>query len=192
VLPTGEVLVTSGTRATSFDDPSLAVHVAEIWNPETGVWRNVASNSVNRSYHSTSLLLPDGRVLHAGSGGATFEDGSPMPDQKSGELYSPPYLFAGARPAISSAPGSVTYGSTFTVSTASASTIGKVSFIALGSVTHAFDMNQRFMWLTFTKTSGGLKVLAPGNRNTAPPGYYMLFILSSTGVPSKAKIVKLG
>jgi galactose oxidase len=192
VLPTGEVLVTSGTRATSFDDPSLAVHVAEIWNPATGVWRKVASNSVNRSYHSTSLLLPDGRVLHAGSGGATFEDGSPMPDQKNAELYSPPYLFAGARPTISSAPASVAYGSSFTVGTASASTIGKVSFIALGSVTHAFDMNQRFMWLSFTKTSSSLQVQAPGNRNTAPPGYYMLFILSSDGVPSKAKIVKLG
>ena len=38
VLPTGEVLVTSGTRGTSFDEPSLAVHVAEIWNPTTGVW----------------------------------------------------------------------------------------------------------------------------------------------------------
>jgi galactose oxidase len=149
VLPTGEVLVTSGTRATSFDDPSLAVHVAEIWNPATGTWRKVASNSVNRSYHSTSLLLPDGRVLHAGSGGATFADGSPMPDQKNAEFYSPPYLFAGARPTISTAPGSVAYASTFTVSTASASSIGKVSFIALGSVTHAFDMNQRFMWLTF-------------------------------------------
>ena len=78
------------------------------------------------------------------------------------------------------------------MSTASASSIGKVSFIALGSVTHAFDMNQRFMWLTFTKTTGGLKVQAPGDRNTAPPGYYMLFILNSSGVPSKAKIVKLG
>ena len=28
MLPTGEVLVTSGTRGTSFDEPSLAVHVA--------------------------------------------------------------------------------------------------------------------------------------------------------------------
>jgi hypothetical protein len=166
--------------------------VAEIWDPATGAWRKVASNSVNRSYHSTSLLLPDGRVLHAGSGGATFPDGSPMPDQKNAEFYSPPYLFAGTRPTISTAPGSVAYGSTFTVSTASSSSIGKVSFIALGSVTHAFDMNQRFMWLTFIKTAGGLKVQAPGNRNTAPPGYYMLFILNSNGVPSKAKIMKLG
>ena len=191
MLPTGEVLVTSGTRATSFDDPSLAVHVAEIWNPGTGAWRKVASNSVNRSYHSTSLLLPDGRVLHAGSGGATFPDGSPMPDQKNGEFYSPPYLFAGTRPTISSAPGSVAYGSSFTVSTTSASSIGKVSLIAIGSVTHAFDMNQRFMWLSFTRTSSGLTVKAPGTRNTAPPGYYMLFILNSSGVPSKARVIRL-
>jgi len=191
VLPTGEVLVTSGTRATSFEDPSLAVHVAEIWNPATGAWRKVASNSVNRSYHSTSLLLPDGRVLHAGSGGATFPDGSPMPDQKNAEFYSPPYLFAGARPTISSAPSSVAYGSSFTVSTASASGIAKVSFIAIGSVTHAFDMNQRFMWLSFTKASGALTVQAPGSRNIAPPGYYMLFILNSSSVPSKARIVRL-
>jgi galactose oxidase len=191
MLPTGEVLVTSGTRGTSFDEPSLAVHVAEIWNPETGAWRQVASNSVNRSYHSTSLLLPDGRVLHAGSGGATLPNGQPAPDQKSAEFYSPPYLFQGARPTISSAPASVAYGSSLTVSTPNASSIAKVSFIALGSVTHAFDMNQRFMWLTFTKGASGVTVQAPASRNIAPPGYYMLFMLNSAGVPSKAKIIQL-
>jgi galactose oxidase len=191
VLPTGEVLVTSGTRGTSFDESSLAVHVAEIWNPATGAWRQVASNSVNRSYHSTSLLLPDGRVLHAGSGNATLPNGQPAPDQKNGEFYSPPYLFQGARPTISSAPASVTYGGSLTVATPDASGIAKVSLIALGSVTHAFDMNQRFIWLTFTKSASGLTVQAPANRNTAPPGYYMLFILNSTGVPSKAKVIQL-
>jgi hypothetical protein len=191
MLPTGEVLVTSGTRGTSFDDPGLAVHVAEIWSPATGAWRQVASNSVNRSYHSTSLLLPDGRVLHAGSGGATLPNGQPAPDQKNAEFYSPPYLFQGARPTISSAPASAAYGSSFTVSTPNASGIAKVSLIALGSVTHAFDMNQRFMWLTFTKNASGLTVQAPASRNTAPPGYYMLFILTSAGVPSKAKIIQL-
>jgi hypothetical protein len=191
VLPTGEVLVTSGTRGTSFDDPSLAVHVAEIWNPATGAWRQVASNSVNRSYHSTSLLLPDGRVLHAGSGGAILANGQAAPDQTNAEFYSPPYLFQGTRPSISGAPGAASYGSSFTVSTPDASGIGKVSFIALGSVTHAFDMSQRFMWLTFTRTSTGLTVQAPSSRTIAPPGYYMLFILNSSGVPSKARIIQL-
>ena len=117
VLPTGEVLVTSGTRGTSFDEPSLAVHVAEIWNPATGAWRQVASNSVNRSYHSTSLLMPDGRVLHAGSGNATMTNGQLAPDQRNAEYYSPPYLFQGARPSISSAPNPIGYGTSFTVAT---------------------------------------------------------------------------
>jgi len=191
VLPTGEVLVTSGTRATSFDDPSLAVHVAEIWNPSTGAWRQVASNSVNRSYHSTALLMPDGRVLHAGSGNATLPTGQVAPDQKNAEYYSPPYLFQGTRPAISSAPTSVGYGTSFSVGTSSASGIAKVSFIALGSATHAFDMGQRFMWLTFSRSSSSLTVKAPSSRNTAPPGYYMLFFLNSSGVPSKARILRL-
>jgi galactose oxidase len=192
MLPTGEVLVTGGTSGTSFDEPSLGVHVAEIWNPSTGTWRQVASNSVNRSYHSTSLLMPDGRVLHAGSGNATMTNGLPAPDQKNAEYYSPPYLFKGARPSISSAPSPIAYGTSFTVGTPNASGITKVSLIALGSVTHAFDMSQRFMWLTFTRTSSGLTVKAPTNRNTAPPGYYMLFILNSNGVPSKARITRLG
>jgi hypothetical protein len=167
------------------------VHVAEIWNPATGAWRQVASNSVNRSYHSTSLLMPDGRVLHAGSGNATMTNGLPAPDQKNAEYYSPPYLFLGARPSIASAPSSVAYGASLAVGTPNASGITKVSLIALGSVTHAFDMSQRFMWLTFSKTASGLAVKAPTSRNIAPPGYYMLFILTSNGVPSKARIIRL-
>jgi hypothetical protein len=151
----------------------------------------VASNRINRSYHSTSLLLPDGRVLHAGSGGATLPNGQPTPDQKNAELYSPPYLFQGARPTIASASTSISYGSSFTVGTPDAAGIAKVSLIALGSVTHAFDMNQRFMWLTFTRSGSNLAVKAPPSPNLAPPGYYMLFILNAAEVPSKARIVRL-
>ncbi len=191
VLPTGEVLVTGGTRGTSFNETTLAVHVAEIWNPATGVWRQVAGNAIDRAYHSTSVLLPDGRVLHAGSGDALQEDGTPAPDQRNSELYSPPYLFNGARPVISSAPSAVGYGQTFTVGTADAAGVGKVSLIALGSTTHAFDANQRFMWLDFATTSGGLAVRAPAGRTLAPPGWYMLFILDGNDVPSKAKVVRL-
>jgi Domain of unknown function (DUF1929) len=115
----------------------------------------------------------------------------PAPDQKNAEYYSPPYLFQGARPSISSVPNPISYGTSFTVGTPNASGITKVSLIALGSVTHAFDMGQRLMWLTFSRTSSGLTVQAPANRNMAPPGYYMLFILTSNGVPSKARIIRL-
>jgi galactose oxidase len=191
VLPTGQVLVTGGSSGTSFNEPNLAVRVAEIWDPTTGAWTQVASNAVNRTYHSTTLLLPDGRVLHAGSGNATLTNGSPAPDEKSAEYYSPPYLFKGTRPTISSAPSSAGYGASFLVGTPSAGSVTKVSLIAIGSATHAFDYTQRFMWLTFAPTTGGITVTAPSNRNVAPPGWYMLFILNGNGVPSKAKLIRI-
>src|SRR5213080_3641827 len=78
ILPTGDVLVTGGTSAPGFNNFAGAVHVAELWNPTTGTWTTLASNQVNRLYHSTSLLLPDGRVLHTGSG-----DGASAPRELS-------------------------------------------------------------------------------------------------------------
>jgi galactose oxidase len=190
MLPTGEVLVTGGTSGTSFNEISMGVRVAEIWNPATGVWTQLASNAVNRGYHATSILLPDGRVLHAGSGDALDDNGNPYPDEKNGELFSPPYLFKGARPTITSAPADRYYGGTITVKTPAPAEITKVSLIALGSATHAFDSNQRFLWLTFTRTSTALSVKAP-TKNLAPPGYYMLFILNGNDVPSVGKMIRL-
>jgi hypothetical protein len=191
MLPTGEVLVTGGTSGTSFNETSLGVRVAEIWNPATGAWTQLASNAVNRGYHATSLLLPDGRVLHTGSGDALDENAKPYPDEKNGELFSPPYLFKGTRPTITSAPAEASYGGTITVKTPKASEIRQVSLISLSSVTHAFDANQRFMWLTFTRTSTSVNVKLPSLRPLAPPGYYMLFILNRNGVPSVGRMIRL-
>jgi hypothetical protein len=185
-LPTGEVLATGGVGGTVFNDVTKGVHAAEIWDPSTERWTTLASNSITRGYHATSLLLPDGRVLHAGSGG-----GAGAPDQRNAELFSPPYLFRGARPTISSAPTSVRYGNTFRILTPQASSIAKVSLIRLGAVTHAFDENQRFQRLSFTKDATGLTVTAPSSSNRAPPGHYMVFILNSNDVPSVAKIIRV-
>lgn len=190
ILPTGEVLATGGSRGTGFNDVDLAVRVAELWDPATGAWTQLASNAVNRVYHSTSLLLPDGRVLHAGSGNAINVDG-PAPDELNAELYSPPYLFKGDRPTIASAPTNATWGQTFSVGTPDAPGIAKVSLIGLGSVTHAMDQGQRFIPLDFSRQSGSLTVAAPANRNVAPPGWYMLFVLNGSGVPSVAKMLRL-
>jgi PKD repeat protein len=187
VLPTGEVLVTGGTSSGISHDVTKAVRAAELWNPTTGVWTTLASNGVSRTYHSTSLLLPDGRILHSGSG-----DASGMPDERNAELFSPPYLSRGPRPTITDAPSLVGYGVSFRVATPQAADIAKVSLIRLGSVTHAFDMNQRFEWLSFEQESEALNISAPTSRNLTPPGHYMLFILDGNGVPSEATIVKVG
>ena len=191
MLPTGEVLVTGGSSGTTFNDFNHAVRAAEIWNPTSGAWTVVASNTVNRTYHSTTVLLPDGRVLHAGSGDAGIVTGTPAPNETNAEYYSPPYLFKGARPTITSAPSSATYKSSFLVRTPAPAGISKVSLIAIGSATHAFDSSQRFMWLDFKPTTGGITVTAPDRQEKAPPGWYMLFILNGNDVPSKAKFIRI-
>src|SRR5206468_11436168 len=108
------------------------------------------------------------------------------------ELFSPPYLFAGARPTITAASSSVGYGQTFSVQTPDAANIAAVTWIRLPSVTHAFDQNQRINRLSFTRGNGTLSVTAPNNANVTPPGHYMLFILNGQAVPSVATIVQIG
>jgi hypothetical protein len=140
-----------------------------------------------REYHSTALLLPDGRVLQSGMG-ADFGN---VPDEKSAEFYSPPYLFKGTRPTISQAPVQISYAQNFFVGTPDAATITSAVLIRTGATTHFFDQNTRFVPLTFQQTTGGLTVTAPANGNQAPPGYYMLFLVNSSGVPSIAPFVQL-
>jgi hypothetical protein len=187
VLPTGDVLVTSGVSG-SRSNPALAVNAAELWNPATGGWTMLPSAApLLRGYHSTSLLLPDGRVLHGGGGG-----GGGTVDNYNYEVYSPAYLFRGARPVITGAtPATVGYGQNVIVGTPDAASITKVSLIRGGSVTHAFDQGQRLVPLTFSPVSGGLSVTIPASRNVAPPGPYMLFLVNGNGVPSVARIVLL-
>lgn len=184
LLPDGQILATGGTSSKGFNVATEAVHAAEMWNPETGRWSVMASSAIDRVYHSSALLLPDGRVLLTGSG-----EGGGGVNQRTYEFYSPPYLFRGARPTITSAPSTVSYGQTFQVQTPDAANIAKVTLIRLGSVTHAFDESQRFMRLDFTASAGQLSVRAPANANLAQPGPHMLFILNGQGVPSVARFV---
>ena len=140
-----------------------------------------------RLYHSEALLLPDGRVLI--SGGGRFNGVNEPTDQFSAEFFSPPYLFKGPRPTIAGAPSQLSYGQNFTVQTPDAAQIASVSLIRFGAVTHATNMAQRFIPLSFSAGSGSLTVTAPVNANLAPPGNYMLFIVNANGVPSVAAIV---
>lgn len=181
ILPDGKVFISGGSSASGFDTSTSPVLPTEMWDPATGQFTVMASIAVYRGYHSTALLLPDGRVLSAGG-----NVGGP-----NAQIYSPPYLFNGTRPTISSAPTSVGYGQTVFVGTPDATAITKVSWIRIASTTHTFDESQRYMRLNFTQATNGLNVTIPANGNIAPPGDYMLFILNGSGVPSLAKIIQI-
>ena len=185
VMPDGKVMAIGGAPIVS-RTTATGTLPSEIWDPVTETWVTVASIAESRNYHSIALLLPDGRILSAGGGRLET-----APNRLTAQIYSPPYLFTGARPTITSAPTSGTYGETITVQTPDLASITKVSLIPPGSVTHTLDMNQRYLELNFTTTTA-LQVRLPSDANLAPPGYYMLFIVNSNGVPSAAKILRIG
>jgi hypothetical protein len=187
VLPDGTVLATGGSRNSNVNDRASAVLPAELWDPNTETWRTLSSGAVPRLYHSMAILLPDGRIA-LGGGGHPADFGVP---EFRFEIFSPPYLFKGARPTISSVPSQLSYGQSFSVGTPDGAAIAKVALIPQPTVTHAYNLNGGYVPLQFSQGSGGLTVTAPANANLAPPGKYMLFIVNSNGVPSVASWVTL-
>jgi hypothetical protein len=190
LLPDGRILATGGSSAGGFNNANGSVLAAELWDAATGRWATMASMKVRRLYHSTAVLLPDGRVLSAGGGMPASPEGGDT-NHFDAQLYSPPYLFKGARPVIQSAPESVGYGQSFPVKTPDAARIKEVTWVRLTSVTHAFNQGQSFNRLPFKADQHSLTVTAPSAPTLAPPGHYMLFVLDGSGVPSVAKIVKI-
>ncbi|HEY3045158.1 MAG TPA: galactose oxidase-like domain-containing protein [Vicinamibacterales bacterium] len=189
ILPNGKVLALGGSI--NDEDAATASLAADLYDPDTNTFRSAGANAYPRLYHSGSVLLPDATVLLVG--------GNPMRGsyEQHMEIYSPSYLFnalggAALRPAITGVgPGAFGYGNTFQVYTPASATIASVVLVRPGAQTHAFDMDQRLVGLSFTAGAGVLDVTAPPNGNIAPPGYYMLFILDSAGVPSVASFVQL-
>lgn len=181
MLANGEVLAVGGEPTSDQAIVTSGVLPTEIWNPATETWSPAAPIAAARNYHSTALLMPDGKVLIAGGG---HPNGSGDPGEFSSQTYSPPYLFAGPRPTITSAPTASTYNTPITVTTPDAASITAVNLVSLGTDTHQSDMAQHFVPLSFTVNSGSLTVQTPANSALAPYGNYMLFILNSKGVPS--------
>ena len=188
ILPNGKVLALGGS--VNDEDTSTASLNADLYDPVSNTFSSAGVNAYPRLYHSVALLLPDATVWLAG--------GNPTHGNyvKQMEIYKPAYLFnpdgtLATRPSIISAPGSIGYGDAFTVATPDAANISSVVLVRNGAVTHSFGMDQREVGLSFTVGSGLLTATAPPNGNIAPPGYYMLFILNKSGVPSVASFVQV-
>lgn len=185
VLPDGRVLVAGGSET---NNENVGVAFApEIWDPATDSWTVLAANATPRLYHSTSLLMPDGRIFTGGGG-------APGPqDNLDAEIFSPPYLFApdGSRaeqPALGGIPDRLDHGDNFSFQ--ADRPLGRVTMIRMQNSTHSLN-SQIFQELSFTQIGGNVTTSAPGSANVTPPGLYMLFGLSEDGVPSEAAMIWL-
>jgi YVTN family beta-propeller protein len=199
-LPNGQVMVVGGNQLGGFCNDEAASYAPEIWDPSTGNWTLLGAQQHPRQYHSTAVLLPDGRVWSGGQGYATVVSTQVAlcSYQNNAEIFSPPYLFnsdgsLADRPLISAAPERIEHGQSFQVTTDDAAAIGSISLIRLSTATHATNFSQRFLPLVFRRANGNLlEVDAPLNPNIAPAGYYMLFLLNERGTPSVSRIIKVG
>lgn len=179
-------------------NPEFSTELIDSRDSQVSNWKSIMhpGHVYPREHHTTALLLPDGRVWLAGSGGGVIAD-----VVTHAEIYEPRYLFEGERPQILSSPPEISYPRTFGIETSHQ--ISAIRLIRLGSVTHSTDMSQLSVGLSFqagpSNGSFTYTVSPPPNANIAPPGIYMLFVLrhknqslsGETMIPSVAKIVKL-
>ncbi len=175
LLPDGTMLVVGGNQSGNFN---LGTYQALQYLPGTDTWNVMAAQAKRRAYHSTAVLLPDGTVLSGGDNGGGVGGGPAL------EVYSPPYLFAGSRPHILSAAGTASRGGTLAVTTDVP--VQTLELIAPGAATHATDLEQRLVQLPYTANTATDLVATLPSDNTLPPGPYMLFAVTATGVPSVA------
>jgi galactose oxidase-like protein/glyoxal oxidase-like protein len=191
LLPTGQILVVGGSSTGKSDVGVDPVLPTELFDLASDTWTELAPINCPHMYHSTALLLPDGRVLRGGKDGQFQRDPYKYFEHRL-EVFSPPYLFSGARPEISSAPASGHYGQDITIGCPTPGDIARAALIRCGAVTHGFHMDQRYVGLLIDGTTANdLTVKLPPNGKVAPPGSYMLFLVDTAGVPSIAHIVKI-
>jgi hypothetical protein len=194
LLPTGDVFVSGGIDGGTSD--SDAVRDAELYSPGinwstgqyTGAesWTTVEAAAVARNYHSTALLMPNGRVWTAGSSkNAAAGDPGAVGELRI-EVWEPPYDADPGRPDLADAPASVGYGQTFQISCPQAAQLRTVAVTRCGATTHAFDGDQRYVALAFRRGEGDVvEVDSPPNSGIAPPGYYLLWVIDEAGLPCK-------
>ena len=180
LLPDGRVFIAGGVSGGADGGPC---EIFDPRNPGVG-WALGPNMKFVRTYHSSFILLSDGSVL---GGGDPRVAGVPTAHER----FFPEY-FDALRPTITGAPATINYGANFTINTPTPPDITEVVLLRSGAVTHGYNMSQRGIECVIAGTGAGtLDVEAPPNANLAPPGWYLLFILNSSRVPSEGRWVRL-
>jgi Domain of unknown function (DUF1929) len=190
LLPNDTVLATGGSsdyRGRGASD----VRQARFYDPRANSFLPAADPTVGRGYHSSALLLPDGRVATFGSDPQFSDRKNTVPGrfEQRVEVYSPPYLFHGERPAISGGPREVRQGGTARFRVRHAADVTEMRLMRPSAVTHSTDVQQRSVRLPLTHRPGSVRVSVPRDASLVPRGWYMLFAVDKAGTPSRARWV---
>jgi hypothetical protein len=193
LLPNDEVLVTGGSQY------YRGMHGSDnrdtrIYSAATNTFSWAASSITGRDYHSGGLLLPNGSILTLG-GNPLFgnaADTTPETFNQEIDVYYPPYMFAGSRPSISSAPPVMELSRSYLIKVSAAVDIKYLRLLRPDNPTHVTDVNERSIAVDFTQAGHGyLRITLPSSPNLVPPSYYMLFAVNSKGVPSPGRWVQV-
>ncbi|MGY5030767.1 galactose oxidase-like domain-containing protein [Streptomyces sp. 900116325] len=192
LLPDDSVLVTGGSDDYRGRGGSNVLQ-ARLYDAKTDTYKRVADPAVGRNYHSGSVLLPDGRVMIFGSDSLYADRANSRPGvfEQRIEIYTPPYLYRGARPELTAGPKRLRRGGTGMFTTSRGSTITSAKLMRPSAVTHVTDTDQRSVELGLARTAGGISVTVPKNRALVPSGWYMLFVTDSKGTPSEGTWVEI-
>ncbi|MBX7546592.1 kelch motif-containing protein [Streptomyces sp. NPDC004232] len=192
VLPDDTVLVSGGSEDYRGRGDSNILQ-ARLYHPDSNSFTQVADPLVGRNYHSGSILLPDGRVMFFGSDSLYGDKANTKPGkfEQRIEIYTPPYLYRGARPSLSGGPQTIARGASGTFTSRQAAGLRKARLIRPSASTHVTDVDQRSIALDFRVSGDKVTVTVPTNRNLVPSGWYMLFVDDDQGTPSVAQWVKV-
>ena len=182
LLPDGRVMIAGGIDGTD----GGPAEIFDPQNPDAG-WELCATMSIPRGYHSAAILLADGSVLMGGDRPGAWKSG----ETTQHERYFPSY-FTFARPVITGAPAAIAYGAAFAVQTPNPAGIAEVILLSPGAATHGFNQSQRLIECVITGTAPGtVQVQAPPSGTIAPPGPYLLFVLTPGRVPSVGRWIRI-
>jgi hypothetical protein len=187
ITPDNRVIIAGGSRyyRGEFRSDILTCHV---YDPATNRLSALASPTVGRDYHSEALLLPDGRIITLG-GNSLFgdsKDTTPGLFETRIEIYSPPYLYHGARPNITGGPRQISRGGTYSFTSPNASSVAGARLLAPSAVTHVTNVDQRSIELSVVRQQGSFRVTIPASLGLVPSEWYMLFVTNAANTPSTA------